>query len=77
VEHSHRLLGLWVQPLTTKCKSNKNSENPSAEEASGKITVADPSVANTDPCEVQGPSCSKEEVDGIPTRDVILGARTR
>lgn len=61
------MLGLWVQPLTTKCKSNKTSENPSEEEASGRLTVADPPVAITNLCDVQGPSGRKEEVDDTLT----------
>lgn len=39
----------------------------SEEEASGRITVADPPVANTDPCEIQGPSGRKKEVDDTLT----------
>lgn len=61
------MLGLWVQPLTAKCKSNKTSENPFEEEASGRITVADPPVATTNPCEVQGSSGRKEEEDDTLT----------
>lgn len=71
------MLWFWVQPLTTKCKSNKNSENPSAEEASGRITVADPPVANADPWEIQGPFCGKEKWTTLSSLDVILRARTK
>lgn len=53
VEH-HRMLRPWVQPLATKCKSNINSENLSKKAASGRITAADPPVANANTHEVQG-----------------------